>query len=112
MNVYSLTAVQYIEHARAHGLNEQAKESVAQMPEQSAPLFSELRTQISNALVWLVEREKIKDESSARNMHIAMGRLQGAYSMIEVHAKISGTRIPQVLAEQFDFIAMRYDTLI
>ncbi|MDU8351090.1 hypothetical protein RYA05_04170 [Pseudomonas syringae pv. actinidiae] len=112
MNIYSLTAVQYIEHARAHGVNEEAKGSVDQMSEQSAPLFGELRKQISNALVWLVEREKHKDESSARNMHIAVGRLQGAYSMIEVHAKASGTRIPQVLAEQFDFIVMRYDTLI
>jgi hypothetical protein len=111
MNIHSLTAVQYIEYARNHGLNERAKIAVDLMSEQSAPLFRELRTKFSNALVWLVEREAHKDDSSARNVHIAVALLQGAYNMIEVHAKTSGTRIPQVLAEQFDFIVMRYDAL-
>lgn len=112
MNICSLTAVQYIEHARTHGLNDQAKASVDQMSEQSAPLFSELCTLLSHALFWLVEREKLKGEDTAATMHIAVGRAQGAYSMIEAHAKASGTRIPQVLAEQYDYVVMRYDTLI
>ncbi|MBI6727330.1 hypothetical protein YA0089_27320 [Pseudomonas viridiflava] len=112
MNTHSMTAVQYLEHARTQGLSEQAKACVDQMSEQSAPLFTELGTLLSHALFWLVEREKLKDEDTAATMHIAVGRAQGAYSMIEAHAKASGTRIPQVLAEQYDYVVMRHDTLI
>jgi hypothetical protein len=111
-SIHEVSAQLYIKLAATNGISASRAKAVQDAHPESKPLYVELCERLDHALFVIDAHEQSSPDIDAMDMTLAVGRMQGAFAMLEAHVVVTGIAIPQVMCEQYDWITQRHDDLV